>query len=175
MIRRELCSGCGKCVLGCSRRAKWDSRSYLDRAIEKGAELVSACPVGKIAVEKGRAIGVVASNGRRSRLFPADLIVLSAGGLGTPPILQKSGIECQPSLFVDPVLCVAARWEKASQNREIPMPFIVQKEHFIISPYFDFMSFFFNQMEAPGRNIFQPDIRWRYNVGTHVSGRIKSL
>jgi choline dehydrogenase-like flavoprotein len=104
MIRRDRCIGCGKCVLGCSRRAKWDSRNYLDRAIEKGAELVSGCSVQKIAVEKGRAIGVVAGNGRRRRLYPADLIVLSAGGLGTPPILQKSGIRCQPSLFVDPVL-----------------------------------------------------------------------
>ena len=33
--------------------------------------------------------------------------MLAAGGLGTPPILEKSGIPCQSRLFVDPVLYVA--------------------------------------------------------------------
>jgi choline dehydrogenase-like flavoprotein len=160
MIRRDLCTGCGHCVLGCTRGAKWDSRVFLNLALEKGAELVSGYGVRKVVIEKGMAVGVVASQGWRTRFYPADLVILAAGGFGTPEILQRSNIECQPHLFVDPVLCVATRRDRALQNREMPMPFIVQKEHFIISPYFDFVSFFFNR-------------HWRYRAGDIFSLMIK--
>ena len=160
MIRRDRCVGCGKCVLGCSHGAKWDSREFLNQAVEKGAELVSGCRVQKVVIEKGKATGVIATEGWHTRFYPADLIILAAGGLGTPVILQQSGIECQANLFVDPVLCVATRWDKSLQNQEMPMPFIVQKEHFIISPYFDFLSFFFNR-------------NWKYPAGDIFSLMIK--
>jgi hypothetical protein len=147
-------------VLGCARGAKWDSRTFLDQAIENGAELVSRRTVRRVVIERGRATGVVAGNRWQTRFYPADLVVLAAGGLGTPPILEESGIACPPNLFVDPVLCVAARWEDARQNREMPMPFIVQREHYMISPYFDFLSFFFNR-------------RWKYPAGDIFSLMIK--
>jgi ferredoxin len=63
MIQRKLCTGCGKCVLGCQRGSKWDSRNYLNQALEKGAELVSGWRVQRVLIEKGRAKGVVATNG----------------------------------------------------------------------------------------------------------------
>jgi choline dehydrogenase-like flavoprotein len=155
MIRLDRCFGCGRCVLGCSHGAKWDSREFLKRAIEKGAELVSGCRVHKIMIDRESATGVVADEGWRTRFYPADLVILAAGGLGTPVILQQSGIPCQANLFVDPVLCVATRLDKSWQNREISMPFIVQKEHFILAPYFDFLSFFFNRRwKYPAEDIF---------------------
>jgi choline dehydrogenase-like flavoprotein len=160
LIRPDRCTGCGKCVLGCSHRAKWDSRVFLNLALEKRAELVSGCRVQKVVIEKGRAAGVIAREGWHTRFYPAELVVVAAGGLGTPVILQQSGIECQANLFVDPVLCVATRWEGALQNREMPMPFYVQKEHFMISPYFDFLSFFFNRS-------------WKYAAGDIFSLMIK--
>jgi ferredoxin len=160
MGRRELCTGCGKCVLGCSRSAKWDSRIYLNQAFENGAELFSGCSVQKIVIDNGRALGVLAKQGWNTRFYPADLVIVAAGGMGTPQILQRSNIQCQSKLFVDPVLCVATKWNKARQNQEIPMPFIVQKEHFIISPYFDFLSFFFNR-------------NWNYRAGDIYSLMIK--
>lgn len=55
---------------------------------------------------------------------------------------------------MDPVLCVATEWKDCLQNREVSMPFIVQKEHFIISPYFDYLSFFFHKdWKLPARNL----------------------
>jgi choline dehydrogenase-like flavoprotein len=139
------CVNCGKCVLGCSRAAKWDSRRYLNEAYAHGAELITRWHVEKVITNNGIATGVVACRGLKKRFYPADLIVLAAGGLGTPVILENSGIQCEQRLFVDPVLTVAAAWKNCRQSREFSMPFVAQKEHFIISPYFDHLSLFFNK------------------------------
>ena len=96
-------------------------------------------------MQDGRATGVEARQGFARRFYPADLVVLAAGGLGTPVILDASGIECEPTLFVDPVLCVAANVPGSRLDREIPMPFVSQREGFILSPYFDYLSYFFNR------------------------------
>jgi len=48
---------------------------------------------------------------------------------------------------------VATEWKEALQNKEISMPFIVQREHFILALYFDHLSFFFNRnWKFPVRN-----------------------
>jgi choline dehydrogenase-like flavoprotein len=96
-------------------------------------------------ISEGKATGVVVQQRWRRTFIPADLIVLAAGGFGTPIILERSGIEVEPKLFVDPVLCVAAERKNVFQNKEVLMPFVVRYEHFIISPYFDQLSFFFNR------------------------------
>lgn len=151
------CRRCGRCILGCPNGAKWDSRRFLDTAIEKGARLIGGAKVREVVIKEGRAIGVRARVGLRTVFFPADLVILSAGGLGTPAILGRSGIRCEPRLFVDPVLCVAAPWPGANQHREIPMPFVIQQPGYIVSPYFDYVSFLF-------------DKRWR-----HPSDRVLGL
>lgn len=114
----------------------------------------------RMFIENGMAKAVEVKLGLQKRTLAADLIILSAGGLGTPLILERSGIACQPRLFVDPVLCVAAEWKDAGPVNEIPMPFIVEKDAYIISPYFDFLSYFFNR-------------RWSYPSGDIISLMIK--
>ena len=150
MRRRESCSNCGRCVLGCPSGAKWDSREFLRDAMERGARLITDCRVREVVLVNGRAVGVAAKVVSRRKFFPADVVVLAAGGFGTPVILQNSGIPCGPGLFVDPVLCVAAPWDNALQNREVPMPFAADKGRFILSPYFDYLSYFFNKEWPPG-------------------------
>ena len=137
------CINCGRCVLGCAQGAKWDSRQFLELALKKGARLVTHCEVVRVAMEGKRAVGVVSTIGLRSEFYPADLVIVAAGGFGTPVILQNSGIECERTLFVDPVLCVATEWKGCLQNKEIAMPFVVQKDGYILSPYFDYLSYFF--------------------------------
>jgi choline dehydrogenase-like flavoprotein len=142
----EKCTGCGRCVFGCTRGAKWDSRQFLQIALERGARVITKCRVERVVIENGRATGVEARKGWTRQFYPADLVVLAAGGFATPVILQNSGIPCESRLFVDPVLCVAIAYDDALQHREIEMPFVVQRPHFIVSPYFDYVSFPFNKM-----------------------------
>ncbi len=145
MVDFSRCISCGRCIFGCRQGAKWDSRRFLEIALRKGASLVTGWKARRVVIQNGEAVGVDTSAGLRRRFVPADLIVLGAGGFSTPAILQNSGIPSEPTLFVDPVLCVAAELPGAGQEREIQMPFVAQHDHFILSPYFDFLSFFFNR------------------------------
>ncbi len=145
MGRYERCTGCGRCVLGCPNGVKWDSREFLRAAEAKGARVMAGHRVERVVHEGGRATGVIACVAGRRRFLPADLVILAAGGLGTPVILGNSGIDCESRLFVDPVLTVAAPWPGAWQARELSMPFVVVRERYIVSPYFDYLSFVFNK------------------------------
>jgi choline dehydrogenase-like flavoprotein len=156
----EHCTNCGRCVLGCRYGVKWDSRQFLKDAQDSGAELVIGCKVSKVVTEKGFVKGVQAQKGMNSVFYPADIVILAAGGFSTPVILQNSGIECERRLFVDPVLCVAAEQKGSLQNKELSMPFAVQREHYILSPYFDYLSFFFNKS-------------WRYPASDTLALMIK--
>lgn len=78
----------------------------------------------------------------------------------SPVILQNSGIVCAHQLFVDPVLCVAAQRKGSLQNKELSMPFFVERERYILSPYFDYLSFFFNKS-------------WRYPAADTLTLMIK--
>ncbi len=150
----ENCSHCGRCVFGCPQGIKWDSRRYLKIAQKNGAEIITGCKVEKVEIENGKARGVWVRKGITNRFYSADLIILAAGGFATPVILQNSGINCEPNLFVDPVLCVATEWKDCQQQREVEMPFVIQKQGFIISPYFDYLSFFFNPVwRYPAKDI----------------------
>jgi choline dehydrogenase-like flavoprotein len=156
----ERCRHCGRCMLGCPYGHKWDSRAFLDEAVRGGARLVTGSRVSNVVIEGGRATGVVARAAASHRFIPADLVVLAAGGFGTPAILERSGIACEPKLFVDPVLTVAARVPNAWQCNEIEMPFVAQREGYILSPYFDWISCLF-------------DARWRHCLQDIVGIMIK--
>jgi choline dehydrogenase-like flavoprotein len=154
------CTGCGRCVLGCQHGVKWDSRQFIKDAGNNGADVITGCKAVKAVTEKGRVTGVQAKMGTRNVFFPADVVVLAAGGFSTPVILKNSGIVCENRLFVDPVLCVAAECKDSFQDRELSMPFVVQREHYILSPYFDYLSFFFNR-------------KWRYHPSDTLIMMIK--
>jgi choline dehydrogenase-like flavoprotein len=156
----ERCRHCGRCMLGCPYGHKWDSRAFLDEALRGGARLVTGSRVNTVVIEGGRATGVVARAAAASRFIPADLVVLAAGGFGTPTILERSEIASEPTLFVDPVLTVAARVPNAWQCNEIEMPFVAQREGYILSPYFDWISCLF-------------DARWRHRLQDIVGIMIK--
>ncbi len=147
LVDYSRCTGCGRCVLGCSTGAKWDSRALLREAIAKGAEIRTDCKVTKLETDPddNTVKTVCVKEKKKEAKYSADLVVLAAGGLNTPVILENSGISCESTLFVDPVLCVAARYRGAGEDHQIPMPFLVQRNGYILSPYMDYLSLFFNK------------------------------
>lgn len=148
------CTGCGHCAIGCPTGAKWDTRELVNKAISKGAKLITDCKVTELKISGNSVSSVIARHKGKKSVFSADLVILAAGGLGTPEILRKSGIKCINTLFVDPVLCVAGPLEGFRQDRQLLMPFISQQDGYILSPYMDYLSFFFNKdWRLPMQNI----------------------
>jgi len=154
LIDFTKCRRCGRCILGCPAGAKWDARRFVSQALEQGARLLEGHRATRIEMEGDKAAGVWTVSRAGKTLFRADVVVLAAGGLETPVILQESGFPCEERLFVDPVLCVAGHLAETGPIGEISMPFMVQQDSFILSPYFDYLSFLFNRAwKLPGASL----------------------
>jgi choline dehydrogenase-like flavoprotein len=85
---------CGaKCMLGCRCQAKWNAAEWVDEAVELGAELRTRARVDRVLIEDGHAFGVQGTLEGKPFTAHARNVVLAAGGIGTPRILQSSGLE----------------------------------------------------------------------------------
>ncbi|MFA0833073.1 MAG: GMC family oxidoreductase N-terminal domain-containing protein [Methanobacterium formicicum] len=138
----DRCNYCGLCELGCARGARWDSRKFLKEAVNKGARLQSKSPVEKVTTENGRVTGVITSD---NKLYPADVVVLAAGGIGTAQILKNSGLKAEDHLWVDIVLTLGGTLPGARQLEELPMAWYTKHEDYILSPYPDILSHYFHK------------------------------
>lgn len=144
-LKTDDCINCSHCAVGCPVNAKWDVRELIDKAVKKGAKIVTDCKVTHFEIVGNKVKSVCAKMKNKSVTFAADLIFLCAGGLGTPVILEKSGIKCKTSLFVDPLICVAGISPMFHQDRQMLMPFYSRHDGYILSPYIDYFSFFFEK------------------------------
>ena len=141
----EKCVGCGYCELGCSTGAKWDSRQIYKDLVDKGVTIQTGSKVQKIVVEDGHTKGVIVSHGSSLERIDADVIILSAGGVGTAQILKASGLPARDNLWVDVVLTVGGVSKNSKMLNEPPMVWFVKKENYILSPYFDLLSYWFHK------------------------------
>lgn len=141
----EKCVNCGQCTLGCAYGSKWDTRVWVSEAVKKGARLVTGCKVQRLEIKGGKVTAVEGRIGLKKVRYSADVIVLAAGGLGTPIVLEASGIKCEHKLFVDPLFCVAGEIPGFKQDKQMVMPFVSQQDGYIISPYLDHLSLFFDK------------------------------
>ncbi|RJP14889.1 MAG: GMC family oxidoreductase [Candidatus Abyssobacteria bacterium SURF_5] len=102
-----LCCGANE-HLGCRCGAKWTAREYLKDAVAAGANLMIHTECTEVVVDDGVAVGVRArlAGGGEVELR-AGCVVLSAGGLSTPLLLQKAGIDrAGKGCFTDPTVVV---------------------------------------------------------------------
>jgi choline dehydrogenase-like flavoprotein len=122
-IHPEKCSlGCGKCSYGCPTGAKVTARTYVDQAVENVARLLTQTSVEKVITKSGKAVGVRANDKEGEIDIHAETVVISAGGIGTPLILQRSGIyDAGSTFFVDPVNIVYGLGPNEGNMKDIPM------------------------------------------------------
>jgi len=115
---------CGaKCMLGCRCGAKWTASEYVDDAVAAGCELMTQAKVTDVMIDHGQAIGV---RGRLKRKDPfevhADTVVISAGGIGSPIILQHSGLfDAGKGLTMDPTVMVYGVTKSRGNSVDPPM------------------------------------------------------
>lgn len=123
IVHQELCRpNCDKCTMGCPYGAKWTAREFLDEACTQGAVLLTRIQVLKLEVEKNRVKNVFARRNGQQIKISAPLVILSAGGIGTPLILRDSGIpNAGDRFFFDPLMVVNGVLDDLQDGREFPM------------------------------------------------------
>ncbi|NHK29876.1 MAG: GMC family oxidoreductase [Asgard group archaeon] len=87
------CKQCGKCAYGCPQDAKWTTIEFVDSAVTNGADLYLNSNVTKVKHGSGDFNIVYYKHNGSTKEIIADKIIISAGALETPRILQNSGIE----------------------------------------------------------------------------------
>jgi choline dehydrogenase-like flavoprotein len=92
------CHACGSCSFGCRAGAKQSGiRAHLATASTRGARIVADAPVDRVLLRGGTVTGVAArlsipGAAPRALVVNARRVVVAAGGLRTPAILQRSGV-----------------------------------------------------------------------------------
>jgi choline dehydrogenase-like flavoprotein len=127
-IHLDKCrAACHRCTYGCPYDAKWNARSFVDEATNHSAKLLTGAKVQRVLHHNGRTQGVEYLKDGALLKHYADNVILAAGGIGSPRILQNSGFDnAGRDYFVDPVVAVMGSvpdLEDDHQNngREVPM------------------------------------------------------
>ncbi|HBZ05466.1 MAG TPA: GMC family oxidoreductase, partial [Massilia sp.] len=91
-------------------------------ACRHGARLAERARVLRVLVEDGRASGVAVQVGGETRTIKAPIVVLAAGGLGSPRLLHASGLGPRHApFFSDPVIAVMGSVDDIDGGAEVPM------------------------------------------------------
>lgn len=95
------CKGSAHCVVGCQNGAKQSADRCVERAVEHGAVAYTSITVDKLIMDGTRVRGVEGSVRHpqtQKKVFGArftarDCVVLAAGVMATPQIMQRSGLK----------------------------------------------------------------------------------
>ena len=132
---------CGAtCMLGCRCGAKWNAAEWVDEAVAAGARLITRARVERVLVEDGHVTGVAGRMGRRPFTARADTVILSAGGIGTPRILQASGFEeAGQGMTMDTTIIIYGIGQEPGNGNEPPMTWYWENldAGYMLSPLMD--------------------------------------
>lgn len=134
------CRNCAQCELMCMHDAVWSTRRRIEAFEQRdNFKLMDNVTVQRLKFSGSTALAVCAVAGEQPLTIEADTIILSAGGLGSPVILQNSGIKAGSNLHLDLYTVVYGRSRHFNAMRDIPMATVYQHpdDTFIIAPYLD--------------------------------------
>ena len=131
-IDPNICKPCGKCAFGCPKDSKWTSIDYVNDAKEHGAHVVENTNVTDLLTDNGEVKGVKCGD----KEFYADIVVLSAGGIETPRILRRNGIDAGNNLFVDTFVTVGGILKDINFRNEVSMNALITLDDLILSPHY---------------------------------------
>jgi choline dehydrogenase-like flavoprotein len=110
------------CMLGCSCGAKWNAAEWVDEAVAQGARLRMGAKVSRVLTDKKQVVGVEGSIQGRSFRASADKIILAAGGIQSPRILQNSGLnQAGVGMTMDTTVMIYGLDPKNGTGKEPPM------------------------------------------------------
>jgi choline dehydrogenase-like flavoprotein len=131
--------GCSACMMGCKHNAKFTARVLIDEGKHHGL-VTQKRKIDSVIIEKHRAIGVKPTRGHS---IYSDMVIVAAGGVHSPILLQKSGIKGSgKSFFMDPMIFTygIAKEKKNRTINDIPMSvgtYHFHEEGFLQSPVVD--------------------------------------
>lgn len=87
----DNCHDCGHCLFGCRFGTKQSTlKSYLQDAFDNGADFVTDCHADRLTIEGGEVRGVEASVNGHKLWVRGRLVVVCAGSVHSPALLQRS-------------------------------------------------------------------------------------
>lgn len=122
---------CGaKCMLGCRCGAKWSAAEFVDDAVRAGAIVKTGAKVKRVLTQDGHAVGVEGTLNGQPFTANADTIIISAGGIGTPRILQQSGIRgAGQGMTLDTTVMVYGVTRERGSGNEPPMTYAYENRN----------------------------------------------
>jgi choline dehydrogenase-like flavoprotein len=104
------------------RSARWTSRYYLREAVQHGAQVLAQADVRRVLLEGGGARGVEFARGGSRQQARAARVIVCAGGIGSPQLLQASGLTAVGAgFFCDPLISVFGAADGIEDEGEFPM------------------------------------------------------
>jgi choline dehydrogenase-like flavoprotein len=130
------CDQCGTCMAGCDHGCKWTSLDNIRNAEASGAVVWYGTEALRIAEGDGENGVVYRKTDGTEDIVWAPVVVVAAGGLETPVILQRSGIEAGTHLSVDMLSHFYGFVPGEAFEPELPMPLLIDRsdEGYIIAP-----------------------------------------
>ena len=101
-------SSAARTSLGLNYGEKWTARDFIKQAVEAGAEVITNAECLEVILKNNAAVGVKAKvKGKGIVEYYSDAVLLCAGGIPTPVLLKKAGIEkAGDGCVVDPTVLV---------------------------------------------------------------------
>ncbi len=163
---------CGaKCMLGCRCGAKWSAAEYVDQAAAVGCNLRTGARVDRVLIEDGQVVGVTGRMKGQPFTARAGTVVLAAGGIGSPRVLQASGFnQAGQGMTMDITVMVYGTIKDRGIGLEPPMTWSWEnlEEGYMLSTLIDPWLLYplINLLKGPQYALTWP--RWKNTLGVMI-------